>query len=106
MTWICVAIMVVGFIGMIVCSKKQKTNPAMQPVAIVLCLVVLGAAAGLLWDKMGDSFTGNSSVMKSEFAFLASRGYAAGTHLAKVAPGKRSSLSPNPTMSRAPRPRT
>ena len=89
MTWICVAIMVVGFIGMIVCSKKQKTNPAMQPVAILLCLVVLGAAGVLLWDKMGDTFGGNTSIMKSEYAFLASRGHAAGAHLAKVAPGQK-----------------
>lgn len=88
-TWICVVVMVIGFIGMIICSKKQKTNPAMQPVAIVLCLVVLIAAGFLLWDKLGDSFTGNSSVMKSELAFLASRGHAAGAHLAKVAPGKK-----------------
>ena len=102
MTWICVAIMVVGFIGMIVCSKKQKTNPAMQPVAIVLCLVVLGAAAGLLWDKMGDSFSGNSSVIKSEFAFLASRGHAAGTHLAKVAPGKKIVVIAEPNYEQSP----
>ena len=81
--------MVVGFIGMIVCSKKQKTNPAMQPVAILLCIVVLGAAGVLLWNQMGDSLGGNASVMKSELAFLASRGHAAGAHLAKVAPGKK-----------------
>ena len=102
MTWICVAVMVVGFIGMIVCAKKQKTNPAMQPVAILLCLVVLGAAIGLLWDKMGDSFSGGASVMKSELAFLASRGHAAGTHLAKVAPGKKIVVIAEPNYDQAP----
>lgn len=87
MTWICIAVMVVGFIGMIVCSKKQKTNPAMQPVAILLCLLVLGAAGCLIVPQiMGTS---NSSIMESELAFLASRGHAAGAHLAKVAPGKK-----------------
>lgn len=101
-TWICVAIMVIGFIGMIVCSKKQKTNPAMQPVAILLCVIVLGAAGYLLWDKMGASLTGNSSVMKSELAFLASRGHAAGAHLAKVAPGKKIVVVAEPNYDKSP----
>ena len=84
---IAVAVMAVGFIGMIVCSKKQKTNPAMQPVAILLCIVVLGAAGYLLWGRIGGG--GAATIMKSDYAFLASRGYAAGTHLKQVAPGKK-----------------
>ena len=30
------ALMFLALAGMIVCSKKQKTNPAMQPIAFVL----------------------------------------------------------------------
>ena len=82
-----VAVMVVGLIGMIVCSKKQKTNPAMQPVALGVFLVVIVAAVMLLIET--NVFGGNSSIMESELAFLASRGHAAGAHLAKVAPGKK-----------------
>jgi hypothetical protein len=99
-TWICVAIMVVGFIGMIVCSKKQKTNPAMQPVAILLCVVVLGAAGYLLFQKMG--FNSSASVMESELAFLASRGHAAGVHLQKVAPGKKILVIAEPNYDKSP----
>ena len=43
-----VAVMVVGLIAMIVCSKKQKTNPAMQPVALGVFLVVIVAAVMLM----------------------------------------------------------
>ena len=83
-----VAVMVVGLIGMIVCSKKQKTNPAMQPVALGVFIVVIIAAVMLLKETnvFGSS---NSAIMESELAFLASRGHAAGAHLAKVAPGKK-----------------
>ena len=35
-----VGVMVVGLIGMIVCGKMQKSNPAMQPVSIGLFIVV------------------------------------------------------------------
>ena len=88
MIWLWVAVMVVGLIGMIVCSKKQKTNPAMQPIALGVFLVVIVAAVMLLIET--NVFGGsNSAVMESELAFLASRGHAAGAHLAKVAPGKK-----------------
>ena len=82
-TIISVAIMVVGVIGMIICSKKQKTNPAMQPVSILLFLIVAGAAAYFCVQQMGCN--SSASVMESELAFLASRGHAAGVHLQKVA---------------------
>ena len=87
MIWLWVAVMVIGLIGMIVCSKKQKTNPAMQPVALGVFLVVIVAAVMLLIET--NVFGGSNSVMESELAFLASRGHAAGAHLAKVAPGKK-----------------
>ena len=87
MVWLWVIVMVIGLIGMIVCSKKQKTNPAMQPVALGVFLVVIVAAVMLLIET--NVFGGNSSIMESELAFLASRGHAAGAHLAKVAPGKK-----------------
>jgi len=85
---ISIAVMVIGLIGMIICSKKQKTNPAMQPVSIGLFVVVLAGAIGLLVER-GVIGGGANSVMESELAFLASRGHAAGDYLKKVAPGKK-----------------
>ena len=52
--------MFLALAGMIVCSKKQKTNPAMQPIAFVLFIVVvIGAVASLdvVWD-IADTFNG------------------------------------------------
>ena len=88
MMWAAIAIMVVGLVGMIVCSKKQKTNPAMQPISIGLFIVVLIGAVLLLIDK-GIIGGGSNSVMESELSFLASRGYAAGDYLKKAVPGKK-----------------
>ena len=87
MIYLWVAVMVVGLIGMIICSKKQKTNPAMQPVALGIFLVVIVSAVMLLMET--GIFGGNSNIIESEYAFMASRGHAAGAHLAKVAPGKK-----------------
>ena len=88
MIYLWVAVMVVGLIGMIVCSKKQKTNPAMQPVALGIFLVVIVSAVMLLLET-GIFGGGNTAIIESEYAFMASRGHAAGAHLAKVAPGKK-----------------
>ena len=87
MIYLWVAVMVVGLIGMIICSKKQKTNPAMQPVALGIFLVVIVSAVMLLMET--GIFGGNSGIIESEYAFMASRGHAAGAHLAKVVPGKK-----------------
>lgn len=99
-TIISVAIMVVGVIGMIICSKKQKTNPAMQPVSILLFLFVAGAAAYFCVQQMGCN--SSASVMESELAFLASRGHAAGVHLQKVAPGKKILVIAEPNYDKSP----
>ena len=92
-----IAVMVIGLIGMIVCSKKQKTNPAMQPVALGVFVVVIIAAV-----ETGIFGGGSNSVMESELAFLASRGHAAGAHLAKVAPGKKILVVAEPNYDKSP----
>jgi len=85
MLW--VAIMVIGLIGMIVCSKKQKTNPAMQQVALLIFLVVIAAAVMLLIET--EVFGSGNSQMNSELAYLASRGHETGICMKKIAPGKK-----------------
>ena len=81
-----IAMMVVGLIGMIVCSKKQKSNPAMQPVAFALFIVVVIGAVMLLKGMMGGS---NSQILNKEMAFAHSRGYVVGKFLGAKAPGKK-----------------
>ena len=43
-----VALMIAGLVGIIVCQKKQKTNPNAQAVAFVFLIVILVGAGGML----------------------------------------------------------
>ncbi len=86
--WLYAGVMVVALIGMIACSKKQKTNPAMQPVAFVLFIVVV--VCGIMLMK--DQFSGggaSSSVIKQETAFYASQGYKVGDYFKAATPGQK-----------------
>lgn len=83
-----VAGMLIGLIAMIICNKKQKTNPAMQPIAFVMFVLVLVCAGGLL-NTMGFFGGTQSSLVSNEMAFARSRGFKAGKFLAQVAPGKK-----------------
>ena len=80
-----IAMMVVGLIGMIVCSKKQKTMPIMQPIAFGLFIVVVIGAVMLLKGMLG----GNSPILNKEMAFAHSRGYMVGKFLKEKAAGKK-----------------
>ena len=80
-----IAMMVVGLIGMIVCSKKQKTAPIMQPIAFGLFIVVVIGAIMLLKGMFG----GDSPILNKEMAFAHSRGYMVGKFLKDKAPGKK-----------------
>ncbi len=83
------ALMVLALAGMIVCSKKQKGNPAMQPVAFVLFLVVI-ICAGLLLKEMGVfGLGGNSSILNREMKFYSSQGFATGRYLASIKGGQK-----------------
>ncbi len=82
------AMMVLGLIGMIVCSKKQRTNPSMQPVAFVLFVVVIIGAI-LLMKETGIFGSNRSSLLANERAFYASQGHKVGEFLKSSAPGKK-----------------
>lgn len=79
-------LMGIGLIGMIVCSKKQKSNPALQPVAFVLFLLVVAGA----FMSLKNVFSGGTSeILNKEMAYAHSRGYVVGKYLASKAPGKK-----------------
>ena len=80
-----IVMMAVGLVGMIVCSKKQKTMPIMQFVAFGLFAVVVVGAVLLLKGM----FNGNSPILEKEMAFAHSRGYIVGKFLKEKAPGKK-----------------
>lgn len=49
MTILGLILMAAGFIGVLVCAKIQKTNPSIQPVAILCALVMLGGLGTYFW---------------------------------------------------------
>ena len=55
LTIISIALMVVGLVGIIVCQKKQKTNPNAQALAFVFLIVILAGADVMIYD----TFTGD-----------------------------------------------
>ena len=94
MQFVYIALMILALIGMIVCSKKQKTNPAMQPVAFVLFVVVV-INAGLLLNEM-NVFGTRDSLLENEMKFYASQGTKTGTFLKEKFPGKKILLIADP----------
>lgn len=69
-----VALMIAGLAGIIVCQKKQKTNPNAQSIAFVFLVVILAGAGGMLYetgifggDREMDRIIGN------EIAFAKAR---------------------------------
>ncbi|MBS1370372.1 MAG: hypothetical protein HPZ91_10495 [Lentisphaeria bacterium] len=89
-----IAAMILALIGMIVCSKKQKTNPAMQPVAFVLFVVVV-ISAGLLLNEM-NVFGTRDGLLENEMKFYASQGTKTGDFLKSTQPGKKVLLVADP----------
>lgn len=87
-------VMVAALIGMIICSKKQKTNPGAQPVAIALLIVVIISGIYMLYKNniFGNS---NASMIESENHFYASQGYITGQFIAKNIPGAKVLLIEN-----------
>ncbi|MCF6176163.1 MAG: hypothetical protein L3J71_10390 [Victivallaceae bacterium] len=83
---ICV-VMFAALIGMMVCSKKQKTNPNAQPIAMGLLIVVIICGVAMLYRTgiLGDA---NAGRMASENQFTASQGIVLGQYLAANNPGK------------------
>ena len=51
MMFLSIVLMVLGLIGIIVCQKKQKTNPNAQGLAVICLVVILVGAGMLLWTN-------------------------------------------------------
>ena len=84
-----IAIMIVGVIGMLICVKKQRVNPALQPLSFVLFVVVL--IGGFLCLR-GQGLLGGSrgaGAVANELAYQEARGTVIGEFLKKAAPDKK-----------------
>jgi len=92
-------VMVAALIGMIICSKKQKTNPGLQPIAIALLIVVIICAIYMLYQNniFGN---GTSGIIEADNHFYASQGYMVGKFIAKNIPGAKVLLVENKDFSK------
>jgi len=85
--------MVFGLVGLIVCAKKQRVNPAMQSVAVIFALVMFSGLGMALYDQMGGNV---QSEIENEQLFLYSRSARAGKCLNAVKPGAKVLFVANP----------
>ena len=84
-----IAIMVLGLIGMIVCSKKQRVNPALQPVSFVLFIVVLVGAFLFLQTRGLFGGSRGGGAVNNELAYQEARGTVIGEFMKSAAPDKK-----------------
>lgn len=82
-------VMFLALIGMIVCSKKQKTNPNAQPIAIALLVVVIGCGGFVMYKMDVFGSGGVSTIMENENRFACSKATVLGQYLAKEYPGQK-----------------
>ncbi|MDD5728045.1 MAG: hypothetical protein PHV59_05720 [Victivallales bacterium] len=87
-------VMFAALVGMIICSKKQKTNPGAQPIAIALLIVVIISGGFILYKKnvFGNS---NRGIIEAEKHFYAAQGYVIGKFVKDNMPGAKVLLIEN-----------
>ena len=84
-----VALMIAGLIGIIVCQKKQKTNPNAQAIAFVFLVVILAGAGGMLYET--GIFGGDREmdrIMGNEIAYAKARSKVLADHIGKTWKGQ------------------
>ena len=86
MLWISLILMVAGFVGIIVCKKKQKTNPAAQGIAVVCLILILAGAGGILYDNFGGGE--QRTLIANEARFAAARSAKVAAEVKKAFNGK------------------
>lgn len=91
-----IIMMIAGFIGVLICAKRQRSNPAIQPVALLCALVMLGGLGIYAYDVMSGS--SGSSGMEAGRIYYCSIADRAGTTLKSVAPGKKAVYVVDPGM--------
>jgi hypothetical protein len=76
-------VMFIALVGMIVCSKKQKTNPNAQPVAIALLIIVVVCGFMMMYKTGVFGSGGAEQFRQIEDKYYASQGNVLGKYIAK-----------------------
>lgn len=94
-----VALMIAGLVGMIVCQKKQKTNPNAQAIAFVFLVVILAGAGGMLYET--GIFGGDREmdrIMGNEIAFAKARSTVLSDYIGKTWKGQSAVIITEPNI--------
>ena len=73
LTVISIALMVAGLAGIIVCQKKQKTNPNAQALAFVFLIVIVAGAGVMVYDTFTGDERANARMLENEFIYRKSK---------------------------------
>ena len=79
-------VMILAFMGIIACAKKQQTNPKAQLMAIILIIVVIACGVVILFQTDVIDLNGNST-MNRELAYAKIQAVILGRYLAEKHPG-------------------
>ena len=94
-----VALMIAGLAGIIVCQKKQKTNPNAQSIAFVFLVVILAGAGGMLYET--GIFGGDREmdrIMGNEIAFAKARSKVLAGYIGKTWNGQSAVIITEPNI--------
>ena len=93
-----IALMVVGLIGLIVCQKKQKTNPNAQAIAFIFLILILIGAGGLIYQQFGGADSEMQQIMNNEITFAKARSQVIAEHAGKAWAGQNAVIIVEPNM--------
>ena len=94
-----VALMIAGLAGIIVCQKKQKTNPNAQAIAFVFLIVILVGAGGMLYET--GIFGGDREmdrIMNNEIAYTKARSKVLADYIGKIWKGQSAVIITEPNI--------
>ena len=69
LTIVSIALMVAGLVGIVVCQKKQKTNPNAQSLAFVFLIVILAGAGVMIYDTFTSEDRQVAQMQANELAY-------------------------------------
>ncbi len=96
MVTIGIIMMIAGFVGVLVCAKLQRSNPSIQPVAMLCALVMLSGLGVYAYSILSGN--SGSSGMEAGRIYYCSIADRAGSTMKKVAPGKKAIYVVDPAM--------
>ncbi|MCI6288437.1 MAG: hypothetical protein MR727_06835 [Lentisphaeria bacterium] len=105
MMFLSIVLMVLGLIGIIVCQKKQKTNPNAQGLAVVCLIIILAGAGLLLWENgmlPGAGDREMDRIMANETRFTEARSKVMGEYIGKTWNGQNAVIITEPGLDKNP----